>query len=221
MAPITTTVMILKEGERPDDLSMPLPFPDTSKLPSLDMLADTSAASHGLLVARQSGSNFNGDNDTEDTGSGRSMSVYYFVFFALLICIAVLCVYFVWRRRRNALMMHPNTRGEGYHRDVRQWDTTRHRRHYWTNSRHEQPSREEGLNENGEAPPPYMPKEDEEMGNNGSNASGQRAQAEGTPVPGEPSIPMQTLSRDQAGLKPPGYEQSVQPDNGASGSRLP
>ena len=50
---------------------------------------------------------------------------------------------------------------------------------------------------------------------------GQRAHAEGTPVPGEPSIPMQTLSRDQAGLKPPGYEQSVQPaSNGASGSRM-
>jgi hypothetical protein len=67
-----------------------------------------------------------------------------------------------------------------------------------------------------------MPKEDEEPGNNGSNANGQRAHAEATPVPGEPSIPMQTLSRDQAGLKPPGYEQSVQPvSNEASGSRLP
>jgi hypothetical protein len=67
-----------------------------------------------------------------------------------------------------------------------------------------------------------MPKEDEEPGNSWSHAYGQRAHAEGTPVPGEPSIPMQTLSRDQAGLKPPGYEQSVQPaSNEASGSRMP
>jgi hypothetical protein len=67
-----------------------------------------------------------------------------------------------------------------------------------------------------------MPKEDEEPGNNGPHANRQRAHAEAAPVPGEPSIPMQTLSRDQAGLKPPGYEQSVQPvSNEASGSRMP
>jgi len=217
-----TTPMLLGDGERLEEPSMPSTFPTTSKLPRLDMFTDASVPSHGMLVARQSGSNFNDDSETEDTGNGRNMSVYYFVFFALLVCIAVLCIYFVWRKRRNALMIRPNTRGEGYQRDVREWDTMRYRRRYWnTGYRNEQPSREEGLNENGEAPPPYMPKEDEEMGNNGSHANGQRAQAEGTPVPGEPSIPMQTLSRDQAGLKPPGYEQSVQPaNNGASGSRM-
>jgi hypothetical protein len=223
MPPTTTTVMLLGGGEIPDEPSISSTFPSTSKLPSLEMLADANVPPHGLLVARQGGSSSDGDYDPGDTGNGRNMSVYYFVFFALLICIAVLCIYFVWRRRRNALMIRPNPRGEVYHRDVREWDTTRYRRRYWnTGFRNEQPSREEGLNENGEAPPPYMPKEDEEMGNNGSHANGQRAQAEGTPVPGEPSIPMQTLSRDQAGLKPPGYEQSVQPaSNEASGSRMP
>jgi hypothetical protein len=82
--------------------------------------------------------------------------------------------------------------------------------------------REEGLNENGEAPPPYMPKDEEETGNAGPQVNGQRTHGENTPVPGEPAIPMQTLSRDHAGLKPPGYEQSVQPvGNEPSGSRLP
>jgi hypothetical protein len=223
MAPTTMTVMLFGDGARPDETSKPSTFPTTADSPSLDMSADTSTPSHGLLVARQSGSDPSDYNGSEDTGNGGNMSVYYFVFFALLICIAVLCVYFVWRRRRNALMIRPNARGQGYHRDVREWDTMRYRRHYWnTNSRNEQASREEGLNENGEAPPPYMPKEDEETGNTVSQANGQRAQGERTPVPGEPSIPMQTLSRDQAGLKPPGYEQSVQPvSNDASGSRLP
>lgn len=221
MPPTTTTVFILADGPKHDESSMLSTPPSILNLPSPDMSADTSAPSHGLLVARQSGSSPN-DYDAEDTGNGRNMSVYYFVFFALLICIAVLCVFFVWRRRRNAVMVRPNPRGEGYHRDVREWDTMRYRRRYWnTGFRNEQPSREEGLNENGEAPPPYMPKEDEDTGNNGSHANGQRAHAEGIPVPGEPSIPMQTLSRDQAGLKPPGYEQSVQPaSNGASGSRM-
>lgn len=217
-----TTPIVLGDGESLEEPSMPSTFPIPSKLPRLDMFTDASVPSHGMLFTRQSGSNFNDDSETEDTGNGRNMSVYYFVFFALLVCIAVLCVYFVWRKRRNALMIRPTTRGEGYHQDVREWDTMRYRRRYWnTGYRNEQPSREEGLNENGEAPPPYMPKEDEEMGNNCSHANGQRAQAEGTPIPGEPSIPMQTLSRDQAGLKPPGYEQSVQPaNNGASGSRM-
>lgn len=223
MPPTTTTATLLGDWERLDEPGTPSSFPITSNLPSLDMFADNSAPSHGLLVARQSGSNINDDGETEDSGNGRNMSVYYFVFFALLVCIAVLCVYFVWRKRRNALMIRPSPRGDGYHRDVREWDTMRYRRNYWnTGSRNEQPSREEGLNENGEAPPPYMPKEDEEMGNAGSHTNGRREQAEGTPVPGEPSIPMQTLSRDQAGLKPPGYEQSVQPaSNEAGGSRMP
>ena len=221
MPPTTTTAVLLGDAERPDELGTHSNFPVASKLSSTDMFADTSAPSHGLLVARQSGSSPS-DYDPDDTGSGGNMSVYYFVFFALLICIAVLCVYFVWRRRRNALMVRPNPRGEEYHRDVREWDTMRYRQRYWnTGFRNEQPSREEGLNENGEAPPPYMPKEDEDTSNNGPNVNGQRADADVIPVPVEPSIPMQTLSRDQAGLKPPGYEQSVQPaSNGASGSRM-
>jgi len=49
--------------------------------------------------------------------------------------------------------------------------------------------REEGLNELGEAPPAYAPKRDEELQQNG------------------PAVPLQTLSREDAGLKPPGYEQ--------------
>lgn len=148
------------------------------------------------------------------------MQTYYFIFFALLICIAILCIYFVWRKRRNALRINNNFRPGGYPRDVREWDTVRYRRRYWnTNFRNDQPSREEGLNENGEAPPPYMPKDDEETGNHQMHVNGQPAPEV---RPGGPAIPMQTLSRDQAGLKPPGYEQSVQPtDNGPSGSRLP
>jgi hypothetical protein len=223
MAPTTMTVMLFRDGSRPEEISTPTASPSISDSSSLDMSADTSAPSHGLLVARQSGSDPNGYNDNQDTGNGGNMSVYYFVFFALLICIAVLCIYFVWRRRRNALMIRPSPHGQAYHRDVREWDTMRHRRHYWsTTSRNEQASREEGLNENGEAPPPYMPKDDEETDSTGLHANRQRTQGEGTPVPGEPSIPMQTLSRAQAGLKPPGYQQSVQPvGNEASGSRLP
>lgn len=230
--PPTATVMIFKEGVKSGEPSTfaslpatanPLrsPSPTPSNLYSF-LSVDINAPSHGLLVARQGGSSYPSDNGSEDdTGGSRNMSTYYFVFFALLACIAILCVYFVWRRRRNSLTVRPNSRGQPYHRDVRECHTARNRRHYWnTNHRNEPPSREEGLNEDGEAPPPYMPKDDEETGNTGAQTNGQHAQGGSRPVPGEPSIPMQALSRDQAGLKPPGYEQVVQPaGNEPSGSR--
>jgi hypothetical protein len=229
----TATVMIFGDGMRPDEpttlatlSATTKPFRPSTPTPSTldDILsANTNAQSLGLLVARQGGSSYPSDTDDEDPGGGHNMSTYYFVFFALLICIAVLCVYFVWKKRRNALRVFPNSHGQGYNRDVREWDTARHRRRYWNaNNRNELASREEGLNENGEAPPPYMPKDEEETGNAGPQVNGQRTHGENTPVPGEPAIPMQTLSRDHAGLKPPGYEQSVQPvGNEPSGSRLP
>lgn len=184
---------------------------------------DMGAPLVGQLVPRQDSSSNSGYPDSDDTGPTHNMSTYYFVFFAILICIAILCVYFVWRKRRNALMVRPGLRGSGYRRDVQEWDSVRYRRRYWnTNSRSGQVSREEGLNENGEAPPPYMPKDDEETGNAGARADGQHAHVDSRPVPGEPSIPMQALSRDQAGLKPPGYDQVVQPSsNGPSGSHQP
>jgi hypothetical protein len=56
---------------------------------------------------------------------------------------------------------------------------------------------EEGLNEHGEAPPPYIPK----------------TQMEGLPADGQangPAIPMQTLRREDVGLaKPPDYSPPV------------
>jgi hypothetical protein len=218
--PSTETVYLFGDGAIPEDYSTSTTF-STTTISSPTPLANIDEPSLGLLVARQGGP-LSSDGDSEETG-GHSMSIYYFVFFAILVCIAILCVYFVWKRRKNALMIRPNARGEGYHRDVREWDTVRYRHRYWnTNHRNEQTSREEGLNENGEAPPPYMPKEDEEMGNTGSQTNGQCAHGEDRQVHGEPSIPMQTLSRNQAGLKPPGYEQSVQPvGNEPSSSRLP
>lgn len=182
-----------------------------------------SVLSPGTLVARQmpssgSGSDSDGSGDGDDSPR---MSTYYFVFFALLICIAVLCIYFVWRKRRNALTVRGNARVSGYQRDLREWDTPRYRRQYWnTNFRNAEVTREEGLNEHGDAPPPYMPKEDENIGSDGPQANGQLGHGQGGSS--DPAIPLQTLSRDQAGLKPPGYEQIVQPvGSQPSGSRLP
>lgn len=54
-----------------------------------------------------------------------------------------------------------------------------------------------------------MPKQDEGDGNAASHtAEGQAAHGEATETQ-EPAIPLQTLSREQAGLKPPDYETHV------------
>jgi hypothetical protein len=174
----------------------------------------TVVSSSGSLAARQLPDD---DTETADGNDKGRYTTYYFVFFALLFCIALLCVYFVWKKRRNALTVRDGFSGAGYQRDVQEWDTVRYRRRYWnTNNRNAEVSREEGLNEHGEAPPPYVPKDDENTGSAGPQAGGYSYFGQGPARPAEPAIPMQTLSRDQAGLKPPGYEQTVQP----SGSRL-
>jgi hypothetical protein len=122
----------------------------------------TSVSSSGSLFARQFP---NDDTETTDDNNKSHYQTYYFVFFALLFCIALLCVYFVWKKRRNALTVRNGFSGAGYQRDVQEWDTVRYRRRYWnTNSRNAEASREEGLNEHGEAPPPYVPKDDENTG---------------------------------------------------------
>jgi len=186
-----------------------------SPMTNYHLFGTTSESSPGLLVARQFPSEET-ESETTDNNNGSHYTTYYFVFFALLFCIALLCVYFVWKKRRNALTVRNGFTGAGHQRSVQEWDTVRYRRRYWnTNVRNAEVSREEGLNEHGEAPPPYVPKDDENTGGAGGPTAGGYF-GQGPARPAEPAIPMQTLSRDQAGLKPPGYEQSVQP----SGSRL-
>lgn len=174
--------------------------------------ATKSGSLSGSLVARQSEPTPSDDSEMTDDSNRSHYTTYYFVFFALLFCIALLCIYFVWKRRRNALTVRHGFRGAGYQRNVQEWDTVRYRRRYWnTNFRNAEVSREEGLNEHGEAPPPYVPKDDEHPDIAGPSAGGYFGQEQTRTA--EPAIPMQTLSRDQAGLKPPGYEQSVQPSS--------
>ena len=130
------------------------------------------------------------NNDNRDIGG---LVNYYFVFLALFVIIAGMGAFFMYRRKKKAMMMYRHGQSDALQQDVNVWDPTRARRRYWQGSRwrstDETERRDEGLNENGEAPPPYMPKgRDEEQG-------------EGV------AVPMQTLSREQAGLKPPGYEE--------------
>lgn len=149
-------------------------------------------------------------NDQSPSNTNGSLINYYFIFFALLVVLVAIALFYGWRKRRRALQNYHNNRQQALARDVNAWDPMHSRRRYWQGRwRSGEVSREEGLNEEGEAPPPYMPKQDEGDGNAASHtAEGQAAHGEATETQ-EPAIPLQTLSREQAGLKPPDYETHV------------
>lgn len=156
------------------------------------------------------------DNDDE---SGGGMINYYFVFLIFIFCIIAIVVFMSFRRRRRQRLYMLQNPHHQHHVGARGqaggWATwERMQRPYWQERWHgAQASREEGLNEHGEAPPPYVPKRQSQEGQQGSG----------------PTVPMQTLSRDNAGLnnKPPDYAQaSVQDDDdymrpAAGSSRTP
>ncbi|CAK3749516.1 hypothetical protein AC579_7818 [Lecanosticta acicola] len=128
-------------------------------------------------------------NHKQNTGD---LVQYYFVFLALIICVAGLAAFLMWRRRRKMGAIVRASREDALERDLNGWDSVRARRRYWQGRwRSVDGSREEGLNEHGEAPPPYVPKTSDEEGQRGRD--------------NEPAVPLQTLSREQAGLKPPDY----------------
>lgn len=135
----------------------------------------------------------------------RSESVfnYYFLFLAVFgVLIAVLLWWLHRRRKRRKEQM----RLSGQHalaRDLDGWINTR--RWFHGTWRHNQTAafvrREEGLNEHGEAPPPYQAKSDVTV-----------AHTAGAPhdsISGL-SIPLRTLSRDDIeNIRPPEYRETV------------
>lgn len=140
-----------------------------------------------------------------DQGPSNTVSLvnYYFVFLALIVCFAGLAAFFMYKRKKKYGTIMRQSREGALPRDLNTWDPIRARRRYWQGRwRSAEHSREEGLNEFGEAPPPYVPKSREEEG----------GQQNGNGANELPAVPMQALSREQAGLKPPDYaETQAQP----------
>ncbi|GAB7358714.1 hypothetical protein MBLNU230_g3943t1 [Neophaeotheca triangularis] len=151
------------------------------------------------------------DSSDSDEETSRHIVNYYFVFIALAFAIAALGLVFIVRRRRRQLALMPLSQ----YTPQRQRQPAIHRTRYWNgrgyfgggggagDEEHARP--QEGLNEFGEAPPPYVPKrrsEEEVLGGSGGDG---------------PAVPMQTLRREDAGLKPPGYEEVGVGNSGGSG----
>ena len=168
----------------------------TSSVPSLSSFGFSSRPAYTDYA--QGGSN---NNEVQSS----NMVNYYFVFLALILCVVALFVFLMFRRKSIAARRMHSSReyalqhGHGDGRGEAGWaNSNAERRRYWQGRwRSAEASREEGLNEHGEAPPPYVPKtsSEERDRNGGGEAIG-------------PAVPLQTLSREHAGLKPPDYEEA-------------
>ena len=117
----------------------------------------------------------------QNTGSGSSISNYYFIIIGVAIIVVLIATWIIVRRRQRR---NPGDQ-DGTARDSRRWPMPNMPR--WRATRIE-PRLEEGLNEAGEAPPPYIPGEQDPP------PPEFEAAAAGGP------IPLQTLG------KPPDYD---------------
>nr|POE56421.1 hypothetical protein CFP56_50965 [Quercus suber] len=134
----------------------------TKPLPTLPALSTiTGSSSPTTFPPTCSDSGIDCRHDPNNDGHG--ISSYYFIFLAIIICAAGLATFFVWRKKRRARHWDHTGRANALANDLSAWDPARQRRRYrqgrWRSA---ELSREEGLNEHGEAPPPYIPKSQEE-----------------------------------------------------------
>lgn len=136
----------------------------------------------------------NDDDDDNDMGVPGSITSYYFVFLMLSLCVIGLVLFLNFRRRRKRRLQMLYGRPDAFHPDPA---ASRGRRYWQGRWGSANVSREEGLNEHGEAPPPYVPKRSSQEVHREGGEGGQSG----------PAVPLQTLSRDHAGLKPPDYEE--------------
>lgn len=164
----------------------------------------------------------NSSENDEDSG-GRSIVNYYFIFVALAFAVFAAGLLFIVRRRRRAMAVS--------NMDLHHYQPQRHRQpaivrtRYWNGRGYfgghqgggwdggEGLERQEGLNEHGEAPPPYLPKRrsEENVVGFGEGVEGARDRGDGGGggAAEGPAVPLQTLSRQDAGLKPPDYDEAA------------
>ena len=123
--------------------------------------------------------------DENDDDNGRTGIVnYYFLLLAVFVVVIILICLLWSRSRRKRRAQHQDLRQDALHRDVNRLGG-----HWWMHVRRD--NREEGLNERGEAPPPYIPNEPVPVF---------RPDA---PERQSPAVPLQNLSTNQQ--KPPDY----------------
>ena len=135
-----------------------------------------------------------GDDDGGPTDNG--VVNYYFLLLAIFVILVAVSYCFLARRRRRRMVMLSTNRQNALQRDLEGWHGTR----YWGHGRWGTPAAhdtrpEEGLDERGLAPPPYIPAAPKPVyaGSGPNEESAERA------------IPLQNLHNNDE--KPPDYMQ--------------
>lgn len=105
-----------------------------------------------------SGPSNDDDGDGGDNDSPSGVLNYYFLLIAIFIIIVITAYCCISRRRRRKITQLRNNRQDALAQDLESWSGTRRWiiAGRWRTAAPE-PRVEEGLNERGEAPPPYMP----------------------------------------------------------------
>ncbi|KAL8713265.1 MAG: hypothetical protein Q9225_006809 [Loekoesia sp. 1 TL-2023] len=137
------------------------------------------------------------DDSSDDPYHDHGILNYYFLLLALLIIIIGI-IYLAYARRQRQKVLRSRQNGQrALARDLERWGgggPWGPGRFRLPRTSPRQPRREEGLDERGEAPPPYAPKEPEPA-YTGPNRSGSAAGHD---------IPLQDMTRSDQ--KPPDYE---------------
>ncbi|KAF2468435.1 uncharacterized protein BDR25DRAFT_180463, partial [Lindgomyces ingoldianus] len=142
--------------------------------------------------------------DSSDTTQERKEGVfnYYFLFLAIFGLLVAVSLWLIHRRRKRRKEQMRLSGQNALARDLDGWVNTRRWMHgSWRHNQTGFVRREEGLDEHGEAPPPYEPKSETTVGQDGVSTNRQPA--------GGLAIPLRTLQRDEIERsRPPEYQET-------------
>ena len=95
-----------------------------------------------------------GSHDDGDQPQDRGILNYYFLLLAVFIVIVILTYWSIARRRKNRISQLRDNQQSALARDLETWPGIRSRR--WSRTAGADTRAEDGLDERGEAPPPYL-----------------------------------------------------------------
>ena len=138
-----------------DEYASDFRLPTNTRSSSGSVLFPTDLVANPTSSSRASNDG-NGDDDDNDSPSG--VLNYYFLLIAIFIIIVITAYCCISRRRRRKITQLRNNGQDALAQDLEGWSGNRR----WIAGRWRagaaEPRVEEGLNERGEAPPPYMPR---------------------------------------------------------------
>ncbi|KAF2193711.1 hypothetical protein K469DRAFT_745205 [Zopfia rhizophila CBS 207.26] len=153
----------------------------------------------GIPLSNPHSGQYNADQETKE-----GVFNYYFLFLALFGVVVAVFLWWIHRRKKRRKEQLRLSGQNALARDLDGWVNTRRWMHGGWRHNHTAAfvRREEGLDERGEAPPPYEPKADTAGG-----------QGDAQPVQdsaSELTVPLRTLQRDDIERsRPPEYQESV------------